>query len=45
MPGWTPVDFLILRHGQTTWNARGIIQGQAYAPLDDVGRAQARALA
>ena len=45
MPGWTPVDFLILRHGQTTWNARGIIQGQADAPLDDVGRAQARALA
>jgi probable phosphoglycerate mutase len=45
VPGWTPVDFLILRHGQTTWNARGIIQGQADAPLDDVGRAQARALA
>ena len=45
MPGWTPVDFFILRHGQTTWNARGIIQGQADAPLDDVGRAQARALA
>jgi probable phosphoglycerate mutase len=44
VPGWTPVDFLILRHGQTTWNARGIIQGQADAPLDDVGRAQARAL-
>ena len=45
VPGWTPVDFFILRHGQTTWNARGIIQGQADAPLDDVGRAQARALA
>ena len=34
VPGWTPVDFFILRHGQTTWNARGIIQGQADAPLD-----------
>jgi len=45
VPGWTPVDFLILRHGQTTWNARGIIQGQADAPLDDIGKAQARALA
>ena len=45
MPGWTPVDFFVLRHGQTTWNARGIIQGQADAPLDDVGRAQAQALA
>ena len=33
VPGWTPVDFFILRHGQTTWNARGIIQGQADAPL------------
>ena len=45
VPGWIPVDFLIVRHGQTTWNAGGMIQGQADAPLDDVGWAQAKALA
>ena len=40
--GWRAVDFVLIRHGQTSWNAEGIIQGQSDAPLDDVGRTQAR---
>lgn len=33
---------LVWRHGQTTWNVQRRFQGQADAPLDDIGRAQAR---
>jgi|KBSSwiStaDraftv2_1062776.scaffolds.fasta_scaffold07868_6 probable phosphoglycerate mutase len=32
---------IVLRHGRTTWNAERRFQGQADAPLDDVGRSQA----
>lgn len=32
---------ILLRHGRTTWNAERRFQGQADAPLDDIGRAQA----
>lgn len=32
----------LLRHGQTSWNQKGIIQGHYDVPLNDVGRAQAR---
>lgn len=36
---------LLVRHGQSTWNAAGRIQGWADPPLDDIGRQQARQLA
>jgi broad specificity phosphatase PhoE len=36
---------LLLRHGQSEWNALGRWQGQADPPLTDLGRAQARAAA
>ncbi|WP_232675904.1 histidine phosphatase family protein [Nocardioides sp. R-C-SC26] len=38
-------SLVLLRHGRTAWNAERRIQGQLDAPLDDVGRAQARAVA
>src|SRR5690554_4541496 len=38
-------SFLFLRHGRTSANHLGIIQGQKDVPLDEVGRAQARAAA
>lgn len=37
--------FLFLRHGRTSANHKGIIQGHKNVPLDEVGRAQARAAA
>jgi glucosyl-3-phosphoglycerate phosphatase len=36
---------VVVRHGRTEWNADGRIQGQLDAPLDERGRAQAKALA
>jgi probable phosphoglycerate mutase len=36
---------LLLRHGQSTWNAMGRWQGQADPPLSPLGEAQARAAA
>ncbi len=36
---------LLLRHGRTGHNQNGIWQGQLDVPLDDVGRAQAKAAA
>lgn len=35
-------DLLILRHGQTTWNAAGKFQGQMNSPLTELGREQAQ---
>jgi probable phosphoglycerate mutase len=40
-----PSRLLLVRHGQSEWNAVGRWQGQADPPLTDVGRAQARAAA
>lgn len=36
---------LLVRHGETTWNAEGRYQGQTDVPLSGVGRWQARMLA
>lgn len=36
---------ILLRHGQTAWNAEGRAQGHTDVPLDEVGRAQAAAAA
>jgi probable phosphoglycerate mutase len=36
---------LLVRHGESVWNAEGRWQGAANPPLSDAGRAQARALA
>jgi broad specificity phosphatase PhoE len=40
-----PVELLLIRHGQSTWNAEGRWQGQADPPLSDLGRRQALAAA
>ncbi len=40
----TPFLYLA-RHGETDWNAQGKLQGRTDIPLNDFGRAQARALA
>src|SRR3954471_3985163 len=41
----TTTRLLLVRHGQSEWNAQGRWQGQADPPLTDLGRAQARAAA
>lgn len=37
-----PTRVLLVRHGQSEWNAAGRWQGQADPPLSDLGRRQAR---
>jgi probable phosphoglycerate mutase len=45
LSGSRPRRVVLLRHGRTSHNAGGKIQGQLDVPLDDVGRAQADAVA
>jgi broad specificity phosphatase PhoE len=41
-----PLTLLLVRHGQSEWNAAGLMQGQtAHVPLTELGRAQAAAAA
>jgi probable phosphoglycerate mutase len=40
-----PTSILLIRHGQSTWNADGRWQGQADPPLTALGEAQASAAA
>ncbi|MDH4189771.1 MAG: histidine phosphatase family protein [Betaproteobacteria bacterium] len=35
----------LVRHGETSWNAEGRVQGQTDVPLSELGHAQARAVA
>lgn len=41
----TKTEFILVRHGETIWNATGRIQGQGDSPLTARGIAQARAVA
>ena len=41
----TLADLILLRHGRTDWNAERRIQGQSDSQLDELGHAQARAVA
>ena len=41
----TPRHLLLVRHGESTWNAEGRWQGQADPPLSPAGAQQARAAA
>jgi broad specificity phosphatase PhoE len=39
------MEFIVVRHGRTAWNAERRFQGHTDVPLDEEGRAQAHALA
>ncbi len=40
-----PTRLCLVRHGETDWNASGRLQGHSDIPLNQLGRAQARAMA
>jgi broad specificity phosphatase PhoE len=40
-----PTKIILVRHGQTDWNLRGILQGNADVPLDSTGVMEAQELA
>ncbi|WP_062132855.1 histidine phosphatase family protein [Demequina aestuarii] len=39
------MDVFVVRHGQTEWNVKGLLQGSSDVELTDAGRAQAAATA
>jgi broad specificity phosphatase PhoE len=45
MPNQNLTTFYIVRHGQTDWNAKKIIQGQIDIPLNETGESQAKEVA
>jgi broad specificity phosphatase PhoE len=45
LDGESMLDLWLIRHGQTTWNAEGRIQGHLDAPLSELGVKQVKALA
>lgn len=45
LPASSRVRIYIARHGQTSWNLAGRLQGWTDIPLNDTGRAQAQRLA
>ena len=44
-PAPDPINMLVVRHGQSTWNEQKRWQGQADPPLSEFGREQAGAAA
>ena len=44
MPTRVPLDLIVIRHGETEANARGVWQGPTDSPLTPRGAAQARAV-
>ena len=44
-PSRNPRSLVLVRHGETDWNAEQRAQGHADVPLNDLGRAQAAAVA
>lgn len=45
MPSPNLTTFYIVRHGQTDWNAKRVIQGHTDIPLNETGAKQAKAVA
>jgi len=45
LPGKPVTRLILVRHGETDWNAQHLLQGASDIPLNDNGRAQARAAA
>jgi len=43
-PAGLKTRLILIRHGQTEWNAEGRMLGHAPVPLNDLGRAQAEAI-
>lgn len=42
---WAATQVILIRHGETDWNAKSLIQGQSDVPLNENGNSQAKLLA